>query len=161
MSVWKVIVTVIIGLVTLSACSAQDETRTILPVDAELDAAMKRAAAASARIAGIEMSAAPHRPDAVPTPDRAQIPPELRRRVSVDWTGPLTPLVWAMADQIGYSFSQTGPQGQPVMVTMNVMDQPVWEILRDAGMAATTRAVIIVDAPARRIELRRPPVDQL
>ena len=46
------------------------------------------------------------------------------------------------------------------MITINSLDTPIWEILRDAGIAATTRAVIIVDAPAQRIELRRPPADQ-
>ncbi|MCY4326952.1 MAG: DotD/TraH family lipoprotein, partial [Rhodobacteraceae bacterium] len=139
---------------------AQDDHRTIFPVDAELDAAMKRAAAAAARVAGIEIAAATATPEAGPTPPANRIPPELRRRVSVDWTGPLSPLVWAMAEQIGYEFHQSGPKRPPVMITINSLDTPIWEILRDAGIAATTRAVIIVDAPAQRIELRRPPADQ-
>ena len=79
------------GLLTLSACTAQDDHRTIFPVDAELDAAMKRAAAAAARVAGIEIAAATATPEAGPTPPANRIPPELRPPCLGGLDGPALP----------------------------------------------------------------------
>ncbi len=152
----------------LAACAgpAPPESRPLTStagpdLDRSLTAAMRRAAAASAAVAGIEIASANETAEVSPPPPSAALPPELRRRISVDWTGPLAPLLDAVAGEIGYRFVETGPgRAQPVMITMHRLDAPAWEILRDAGMAAATEALVITDVPRRTLEMRRPAVDR-
>lgn len=127
-------------------------------IEARLDDAMRRAAEASALAAGLELAAA-GRPEILPAdPPDELLPDALRARISVDWTGPLEPLVKAVAEEVGYGFTQTGPAHPPVILTIRRTDEQAWKILRDAGRAVTSRATIAVHADRRIIELRWPQV---
>ena len=126
----------------------------------DLDAAMRRAAIASAQIAGLEMTAANRSSEISTMPPRGTVPDELRKRISIDWAGPVQPLLAAVSAEIGYGFFTTGAEtAQPVMITLNRLDEPVWQVLRDVGLATGAEAVVVVDATERRIEFRRAAID--
>lgn len=126
----------------------------------DLDAAMHRAAIASARVAGLEMTAANRSGGITAVPPLGTVPAELRTRISIDWTGPVRPLLAAISAEIGYGFHTTGAAtAQPVMIALNRRDEPVWEVLRDVGHFIGSEAVVIVDSTERRIEFRRAATD--
>ena len=126
----------------------------------DLDAAMRRAAIASARVAGLEMTAANGSGEISTMPPRGAVPAELRTRISIDWAGPVRPLLAAISAEIGYGFHTTGAAAaQPVMITLNRRDEPVWQVLRDVGQSIGAEAVVVVDATERRIEFRRAAID--
>ena len=127
----------------------------------DLDEAMRRAAAASARVAGLEITAANKRGGIVLQPPVGAVPEELRSRISIEWTGPVEPLLAALADEIGYRMAVTGSaSAQPVMISMSRLDEPVWHVFRDIGMAIGTEGAVVVDATSRRVEFRRAATDR-
>ena len=72
--------------------------------EARLIEAVSRAEAALTALAGVR--AAEHPIPDTPIPD--DVPPELRRRVTLDWIGPLETLAEALAAQAGYGFVTAG-----------------------------------------------------
>ena len=87
-------------------------------------------------------------------PLAASAPPELRRSVTVNWIGPIEPIAKQLADRASYRFDVTGNMPEtPVIVSMNVRNQPVIEGLRDLGLQLGGRAELKVDANLHRIEL--------
>ncbi|MDE0256044.1 MAG: DotD/TraH family lipoprotein [Rhodospirillaceae bacterium] len=125
-------------------------------IDRELRAAMKRAAEASAAVAGLEIAAATDLPAPGPAPRARDLPRELRTRISVDWTGPMEPLAKVVAEAVGYRFDSSGPRSAtPLMISIHRIDEPAWRVLRDIGISAGASAALVVDARAKRIEFRR------
>lgn len=87
-------------------------------------------------------------------PLAASAPAELRRSVTVNWIGPIEPIAKQLADRASYRFDVTGNVPEtPVIVSMNVRNQPVIEGLRDLGLQLGGRAELKVDANLHRIEL--------
>ena len=75
------------------------------------------------------------------------VTPELQTRVTLDWLGPLERLAERLAGDIGYDFVVAGPRPPaPVMVGIEVKDEPAIFVLRDIGIQARDRAVLTVDA---------------
>ena len=75
------------------------------------------------------------------------VTPELQTRVTLDWLGPLERLAERLAGDIGYDFVVAGPRPPaPVMVGIEVKDEPAIFVLRDIGIQAKDRAVLTVDA---------------
>ena len=132
----------------------------VADIESRLDDAMRRAAIASADVAGLEVAAADMKDPAVAgEPPAAELPPELMQRLSIDWTGPVGPLVQAVAEQVGYGYVETGPEpAAAFMLTIRRRDEQAWRILRDAGLAVTTRATIVLDAERKIVELRWPEI---
>ncbi len=147
----------------LAACSQTGPGLGPVPatsIETRLDDAMRRASIASARVAGMEISAAGLSGDEPSDPEASALPAELRQRISVDWTGPAPPLIEAMARQIGYGYSSSGPPpAAPVILTMHRRDEQAWRVLRDAGIALKTNAKIVINVPSRIVELRWPELD--
>ncbi|CAN5246501.1 type IVB secretion system lipoprotein DotD [soil metagenome] len=74
---------------------------------------------------------------------------------SVDWTGPIGPLVDRLAAASGYRVRVLGkPPAIPVLVNVTARDIPLAEILRDADFQAAAKAQIVVYASRKTIELR-------
>lgn len=114
-------------------------------------------AAANRAVAEIETAvAAPRAPAPAQTfPSGVTPPPELAQLVSVDWDGPIEPLVRSLAARAGYSFAVKGPRpGATVTVTLHRREQPLWTIVRDAGVLVTNRAAVVLDLVSRQIEVR-------
>lgn len=77
---------------------------------------------------------------------------------SVDWTGPIGPLVERLAAASGYRVRVLGrPPAIPVLVTVTARDIPLAEILRDADYQAAAKANVVVYPASKTIELRYKP----
>ncbi|MCD8571669.1 MAG: DotD/TraH family lipoprotein, partial [Alphaproteobacteria bacterium] len=58
----------------------------------------------------------------------------------------------------GYQFQTVGDKpGTPVVVTINAVNQPVIEVLRDIGLQLGQRGDVRVDGSARIVEIHYPP----
>ncbi len=96
------------------------------------------------------------------THPRARIPPPadpdsigMGKLASVDWTGPLEPLVRNIAHASNYRFRVIGKNPAiPVIVSVYATNMPLSYILMDAGYQAVKKADIVVYPGSRIIELR-------
>lgn len=81
---------------------------------------------------------------------------DLYQPVSIDWSGPIEPLLrritWMLCD---YKLRIIGiPPPVPVLVTISAKDTPVGYILRDANFQAASKATVAVYPGIHVIELR-------
>ena len=113
------------------------------------DAAV-RAEEALARLARIEAARDPIAWHAEPN----NVPEELLREVTVDWTGPLGELARRLAELSGYEFRETGsPAVQPVMVDVRSVGRPLIAVLREVGLQGGRRVRLLVDAERQVVEI--------
>jgi defect-in-organelle-trafficking protein DotD len=82
-------------------------------------------------------------------------PPELMRAITISWVGPIEPILKTLADRASYGFKIVG-QAPPVasVVTLNVENKPVIEVLQNLGLQLGVRANVNVDAVNRVVELQ-------
>lgn len=74
---------------------------------------------------------------------------------SVDWSGPIEPLIEHLAEITGYKVRVTGVSPAiPVLVTVYSQNVPVADILRDAAYQCGKRAQVIVYPESKTLELR-------
>lgn len=74
---------------------------------------------------------------------------------SVDWVGPIEPLLMRIADATHYRLRVLGREPAiPVIVTMTARDVPFGDILRDISLQAHKKACLCVYPRSRVIELR-------
>lgn len=74
---------------------------------------------------------------------------------SVDWTGPVEPLVLKLAEAGDYKFRAVGKNPSiPVLVAVYAENMPLADILRDTNLQAGRKADIVVYPNHRLIELR-------
>jgi defect-in-organelle-trafficking protein DotD len=119
-------------------------------VTMRLAAAADKASSALDQLAAIEQNRTPT--DLPPLASSA--PPELRRSITVNWIGPVEPIAKQLADRASYQFNITGNKPEtPVIVSLNVRNQPVIESLRDVGLQLGGRAELKVDPNLKVIEL--------
>jgi defect-in-organelle-trafficking protein DotD len=77
------------------------------------------------------------------------------RFASIDWTGPVEPLVRNVAAVTNYKVRVLGKNPAiPIIVSITARNQPVAVILRNAAYQAGNRANIVVYPNSRVIELR-------
>ena len=124
------------------------------PLTADLAASADRTSKALDRLSAVETTRTP-----VPDPGPLNaIPPGLETPVTVEWTGPLAPLVSRIATMGGYRFRVTGkPPAVPVVVDIDATNEPLVEILRNAGQQGAARAGVVIDVRNRVIEVRYAP----
>lgn len=85
-------------------------------------------------------------------------PAELRRAVTINWIGPVDQITKMLADRASYSFVALGNEpATPVVVSVNVTNKPVIEILRSIGLQLGARADVHVDSAVKLVELRYAP----
>ena len=125
------------------------------PVALRLTSAVDKASAALQTLASVEQA---HNPGV-----SLQLPPsaprELRRIVTVDWSGPIEPIAKSMADRAGYQMQINGDKPPvPVVVSIVAREKTVIEVLRDIGLQAGQRADVVVDPNRRIVELNYAPV---
>ncbi|MEM1244432.1 MAG: type IVB secretion system lipoprotein DotD [Pseudomonadota bacterium] len=81
----------------------------------------------------------------------------MSQEVSVDWTGPIEPVVKHMAKISGYRFRVLGTvPAIPVIVSLHERDVSVAYVMRNIDYQAGTKAFIIVYPSRRIVELRYP-----
>ena len=74
---------------------------------------------------------------------------------SVDWAGPVEPIVAQIAQATGYQLRVLGTKPAiPILVNINVQKKPFADILRDAGYQCGNKATVVVFPSTRVIELR-------
>lgn len=74
---------------------------------------------------------------------------------SVDWSGPIEPLIIQIAKMANYRVRVLGaPPAIPVLVTLYDKNMMLADILRDAGYQCGRRATVVVFPDSRVIELR-------
>ena len=81
-------------------------------------------------------------------------PAELQRALTFSWSGPVEPVVRDIAARAGYTFNTVGDQPpSPILVTLDVTNEPMIEILRDIGLQMGTRADLKLDANRRAVDV--------
>lgn len=78
---------------------------------------------------------------------------------SIDWSGPIEPLLEKIAEMSNYRVKILGPlPSVPVIVTISCRERMLADILKDAGLQAGKRANLVVYPTSRIIELRYSPI---
>lgn len=156
----KTILPVLIVTLGLVACQSgvtrEDPNLVASPdrTDAMLADAADRATKALESLASIEKAKHPGQGDAaIPN-----APTELRRSVTMSWTGPVEPVAKMLADRASYGFQTIGdpPPTQPI-VTLDARAEPVITVLRSVGLQLGTRGTLKVDPNRRVIEIEYAP----
>ncbi len=85
----------------------------------------------------------------------AGAPAELRRAVTVNFIGPASEVTEMLANRAGYNFATLGAApSTPIVVSIDVTNKPVIEVLRSVGLQLGSRADIHVDSERRVVELQ-------
>lgn len=118
----------------------------------------EKAAKALDTISGIEQMRAPPMPAPA---DYSSAPPALAQLITVKWSGPIEQLAQTLAQRAGMSFQTVGGRpGVPLLVTVDVYQKPLIEVLHDLGLQAGRRADLAVNSSNNTIEIRYAPVDR-
>lgn len=143
--------------VGLTACSNM-HMRRLPPQRPSSHAQIKLAEAANSvsrslnELARVERESKPPAKGAkLPDPNKLGI----RHAATVDWSGPIEPLLSHLAQAIHYRLRVLGnAPAVPVMVTLNAKRSPVAYILRDVDFQAGHQGRVVVYPRSRVIELR-------
>lgn len=92
---------------------------------------------------------------------KAVIPPRpnvqsgpLALRVSVLWKGPVEPILMKLSEESGYQYRTIGKKSAiPVMVNLDVKDQPILDVLRSIGLQLGDQATVKVSSKNKTIEV--------
>lgn len=75
--------------------------------------------------------------------------------VTIDWTGPIEPLIKKIAGVTHYQFRVLGKEpAAPIVVIAHYRNTPIGEVLRNAGYQCGKRANVVIFPNSRVIELR-------
>ena len=117
--------------------------------------AADRASVALETLAAVEQARSP----GIAVAPIADAPMEVRRAMTVNWVGPVEPIGKTIADRAGYAFVTVGDAPPvPIVVSLDVENKPVIDILRSIGLQLGQRADIKVDAERKVVELHYAPV---
>lgn len=122
------------------------------PAQAKLAEAASSVSRSLVSLAEIEQASLP--------PPKNYSPPDpatygMANLVSIDWGGPVEPLVAQIAASSGYKIRVLGnPPAVPVMVFLSVKNVPLGNVLRDIGFQVNTKATVVVFPRNKVIELR-------
>ncbi|MCF8495165.1 MAG: DotD/TraH family lipoprotein [Alphaproteobacteria bacterium] len=123
-------------------------------VSAMLAEAADRASTALEALAAVEQARGP----GVAAEPVANAPAELRRAVTITWTGPVEPVTKMLAERASYTFLTVGtPPPVPLVVTLDMENRPVIDALRDLGLQMGVRADIRVQSDRKAVEIHYPP----
>lgn len=123
-------------------------------VSALLADAADRASVALETLAAVEQAKTP----SVAVAPIHDAPQELQRAITVNWVGPVEPVAKTLADRAGYVFQVVGtPPPVPLVVSVDVENRPVIDVLRSIGLQLGSRADIRVDGSNHTVELHFAP----
>lgn len=145
---------IILGLTGCCCASTQPCCESIEPQDA---ATIQLAEAASSISQSLTQLSAIQQAN-TPTP-RICLPItracEMMNLVSVDWAGPIGPLIDRIGCMTHYSVRKLGvPPAIPVLISINARNTPLADVVRDIAFQAGTRACVVIYSESRIIELR-------
>ncbi len=117
--------------------------------------AAEKASTALVTLAAVEEARTPGA-DTAPVPDA---PPELMRAMTISWVGPVEQLAKKLAARAGYDFLTVGGRPPvPLVISIDVENRPVIDILRDIGLQMGRRADLRVDARNQIVEIQYAPL---
>lgn len=117
--------------------------------------AADKASNALESLAAVEQTRTP----AASVPAIVGAPPELNRAVTINWVGPVDQLTNLLANKASYRFEVLGSvPATPIVVSVDVTNKPIIEVLRSIGLQLGARADVHVDSVGRIVELSYPPV---
>lgn len=123
-------------------------------VSARLADAADRASGALQTLASVEAARGP----AIAAAPVGDAPTDMRRAITIAWTGPVEQIAQVLADRASYRFTTVGAAPPaPVVVNLDVQNRPVIEVLRDIGLQLGMRGDIRVDSTSRTVELHYAP----
>jgi len=74
---------------------------------------------------------------------------------SIDWDGPIGPLVQQIANATNYKLKVLGKSPAiPIIVSISAKNTPIGDVLRNAGYQSAKKAAIVVFPSTHTIELR-------
>lgn len=157
-----VLTSALCALITLEACESAGSWNTQNPqlvaepdrVSLMLADAADRAALALESLSAIEAAQSPE----IAIEPITNVPANLRRAVTVEWVGPAEILVKGLADRASYSFQTVGQSpAVPVVISVNVENKPIVEVLRSIGLQLGQRGDVKVDAIRQHVEIHYAP----
>jgi defect-in-organelle-trafficking protein DotD len=130
-------------------------SRGVIPEDG-VDIKLAEAAASVSKsledLAAVEKAVHPNAP-LPPPPNPASI--GMGRLASVNWTGPIEPLIRKIAAITGYKVRTIGKcPAIPAIVSISARNTPLADILRDASYQAAKKTDIVIYPRSRVIEIR-------
>ncbi len=150
-----------IAVLALSACGPVNQRFNPQIVASPDKASMLLAEAADRASTALETLAAVEQarsPDIAVAPI-SNAPVELRRAMTVNWVGPVEPIGKTLADRAGYKFVSLGATPPvPIVVSIDVENKPVIDILRNIGLQLGQRADVKVDGERKVVEIHYAPV---
>jgi defect-in-organelle-trafficking protein DotD len=151
---------ILAGMLLLAACGPRltnDHPQVVVSPDKVsmmLADAADKSSEALQTLAAVEQARSP----AVSIAPVDDAPPELQRAITVNWVGPVEPIAKLLADRAGYEFRTIGsPPPVPIVVSLDVTNSPVIDVLRSLGLQLGLRADIRVDGPGKAVELHYAP----
>ena len=153
----KKILLIFCSTIALSACVSQlyKKPPNNHPSD---DASIKLAEAASAVSESMQQMARVQKVISPPNKDNTLTIPSasnLQARASVDWSGPIAELIARISASAHFRLRILGtPPAVPVLISLNINDQSLAEILRNIDYQAGKKAYIHVYPNTQTIELR-------
>lgn len=146
-------------IIIFSLCLSLCACATQAPPRPKLDSTDNTLAEASYSVSRSLVSLSETAQAAHPLPDLAPSPsPDsygMGGLTSVDWSGPVEPLVKQLANAANYRVRILGTRpGIPVLVSVYDKNMMLADILRDVGYQCGRRAAIVVYPESRVIELR-------
>jgi len=147
-------------LIILTSCSSTPATTKKPPMNAPTDDAtiqlVEAAHSVSSslnQLAEIEAAATPPGPTGKSLPDSNNY--ALQSKASVDWSGPIEPLLERIARLAQFRLRVIGKEPAiPVLVSISEHNVSLSDMLRDAALQAGNKADIMVYSGSRIIELR-------
>jgi defect-in-organelle-trafficking protein DotD len=120
--------------------------------------AADKASNALETLAAIEQSRAP----AVAVQPIHNAPTELQRAMTISWIGPAEGFLKRVADRASYTFIRVGdPPPVPLIINVDAENEPVIDLMREAGLQLGLRADVKVDSVRKMVELHYAPVTGL
>jgi defect-in-organelle-trafficking protein DotD len=149
-------------LVSLAIALAGCATKQELDVTDTIEAERQLVAAAQSIEHSLRLLSAAEAQSPQPLMDISELVSEeagLGVRATLDWSGPIQPLLERIAKLTDYRMRVIGHAPSiPVMVSITDEERVVAEILKDAGLQAGNKAALVVYPSTRVIELRYLPV---
>jgi defect-in-organelle-trafficking protein DotD len=139
-------------MILLSACASRPPEMHLDNQDASLAEASYSVSRSISSLSEVAQAAHPL-PKLDPPPNPASY--GMAGLASIDWSGPVEPLVRQIAKMTGYRVRVLGTEPAiPVLVSVYDKNMMVADILRDVGFQCGRRAAIVVYPESRVIEIR-------
>ena len=145
------------SIIALGACSSDDMYKNPQvvadpdKVSVMLAQAADRASTALETLASIEQTRSPA---AVESPV-TDIPAELKRGSTINWTGPVEKALETISNRASYKFSALGtPPANEIIVSLDIENKSIFDVLRSIGLQLGTRADVHIDSQNETVELK-------